>query len=146
MSASVMTKAVRRRDPVSVVAPDPEVPERPQRRRFTAEYKLSILRELDVCSESGQVGAVLRREGLYSSHIVDWRRQRDAGSLQALGAKRGRKPTHPLERKVERLERQNDRLRRRVEQAEKIIEVQKKVSELLGIPLAPTSDDEEGEN
>lgn len=143
MATPVMTSAARRREPVGVDRPDPEVPERAKRRRFTAQYKLDVLRELDACNEPGQVGAVLRREGLYSSHIVEWRRQRDAGALRELGRKRGRKPAGPLERKVDRLERQNVRLRRRLGQAEKIIEVQGKLSELLGIPFSQTSEDDE---
>src|SRR5271165_4269827 len=77
--------------------PDPEVPERATRRRFSAEYKLRILTEVDACSEPGEIGALLRREGLYSSHLVDWRRSRDAGALEGLGRKRGRKPKAPLQ-------------------------------------------------
>ena len=92
--------------PVLKPVPDPEVPSTPKRRRFSAAYKLAILRELDSCSESGAIGAVLRREGLYSSHIVDWRRKRAAGELQALSPKkrgRPRKPRRPLQSEVERL-------------------------------------------
>jgi hypothetical protein len=74
--------------------PDPEVPAKARRRRFSAEYKLAILREADACTQPGEVGALLRREGLYSSHLVDWRRQRDAGALQALARRRDR-PTRP---------------------------------------------------
>ena len=78
--------------------PDPELVERPKRRRFTAEYKLRVLREADACSQPGEIGALLRREGLYSSHLLsEWRKQRDAGALQALARQRGRKPPHPLE-------------------------------------------------
>ena len=73
--------------------PDPELVERPRRRRFSAEYKLRILREADACSRPGEVGALLRREGLYTSHLTAWRKQRDAGALEALDRKRGRKPT-----------------------------------------------------
>jgi hypothetical protein len=80
---------------------------------------------------------------LYSSHLVDWRRQRDAGALQALARKRGRKPADPARVEAERLRRENERLRGRLAQAEKIIEIQGKVSELLGIPLDPASDDEQ---
>ena len=123
--------------------PDPEVPERAKRRRFSAEYKLAILREADRCTEPGQIGALLRRERLYSSHLVDWRRQRDAGALQALARTRGRKPADPTRVEVERLRRENQRLAKRLAQAEKIIEIQGKVSELLGIPLDPAGDDEQ---
>jgi len=88
MSTTLMTRPRNGQD--GRVPPDPEVPERANRRRFTAEYKLAILKEADAASEPGQIGALLRREGLYSSHLVDWRRQRDAGALDALGKKRGR--------------------------------------------------------
>ena len=124
--------------------PDPEVPEKAKRRRFSAEYKLAILREVDACTDPGQIGALLRRERLYSSHLVDWRRQRDAGALQALACMRGRKPADPARVEAERLRRENERLRGRLAQAEKIIEIQGKVSESCsGIPLDPASDDEQ---
>lgn len=119
--------------------PDPEVLDRPRRRSFTAEYKLRILRELDALTEPGQVGAVLRREGLYSSHIVDWRRKRESGALQGLEPqKQGRpaKPQNPLEPKVAELERKNARLEEDLRKARLIIDVQKKVSELLGISMS----------
>jgi transposase len=119
--------------------PDPEVPEKAKRRRFSAEYKLATLHEADRCTEPGQIGALLRRERLYSSHLVDWRRQRDTGALEALARKRGPKPADPARVEVERLRRANERLA----QAEKIIEIQGKVSELLGLPLDPASDDEQ---
>jgi transposase len=86
---------------------------------------------------------LLRRERLYSSHLVDWRRQREAGALQALARKRGPKPADPTRVELERLRRANERLAKRLAQAEKIIEIQGKVSELLGIPLDPASDDEQ---
>jgi transposase-like protein len=121
--------------------PDPAVPEKPVRRRFTAEYKLRILREADRCSRPGQLGALLRREGLYSSHLSTWRQQRDAGTLAGLAPKRrGRKPAPgaPLIAENERLKRANQRLTEKLRQAETIIEVQKKLSEVLGIPLPPS--------
>ncbi len=124
-------------------APDPEVPAKAVRRRFTAEYKLRVLREADSCTASGEVGALLRREGLYSSHLTTWRRQREQGALAALTPKpRGRPavPPHPLARRVAELQRENAHLQRRLKQAEAIIEVQKKVSELLGIPLKSPDD------
>ncbi|WP_242050362.1 IS3 family transposase [Oculatella sp. FACHB-28] len=108
--------------------PNPEVLEKAQRRIHTAEYKLRILQETDTCNE-GQIGAILRREGLYSSHLTTWRRQRQAGQLAALtDNKRGRKPTpeNPLSAEVERLRRENQRLGQRLEQAELIIDIQKK--------------------
>ena len=109
--------------------PDPEVLERPVRRTFTAEYKRAILREADACTKPGEIGALLRREGLYSSHLSKWRRQRERGELEALAPKkRGRKPKakNPLARKVAELERENAKLRGRLQQAEAIIEIQKK--------------------
>ena len=120
--------------------PDPGVPEKPVRRRFTAEYKLRTLREADRSTESGQLGAMLRREGLYSSHLTAWRKQRNEGTLAGLEPKRrGRKtsPDAPLIAENERLQRDNQRLTARLRQAETIIEVQKKLSEILGIPLPP---------
>jgi transposase-like protein len=123
---------------VSGEIPNPEVPEKPVRRRFTAEYKLRILAEADACSEPGMLGELLRREGLYSSHLTTWRRQRDEGVLAGLTPKRrGRKakPKNPLADEVARLERENQRLKEQLRQAELIIDVQKKVSEMLNIPL-----------
>lgn len=117
--------------------PDPEIPEKPLRRQFSAEYKLRILREADTCQE-GEVGALLRREGLYSSHLSSWRRQLEEGALDGLSPKkRGRKGKfkNPLARRVAELERENQLLKQRLGQAETIIEFQKKVSEVLGIPL-----------
>lgn len=125
--------------------PDPEVPERPRRRRFSATYKLAILRETDAATEPGAVGAILRRERLYSSHLVDWRRARDRGALEALARPQGRPRPHPLVKENERLRREKARLEGRLATAERIIEIQSKVSELLGSPLAqPSEDDESG--
>ena len=118
--------------------PDPEVPEKRPRRRFTAQYKLRILEEIDARNDQGHIGAILRREGLYYSNIGKWRQQRDQGVLHGLSAKkRGRKAkeANPLSQKVAELERENRRLQKKLKQAETIIEVQKKVSEILGIPL-----------
>lgn len=120
---------------------DPEVPAKAARRRFSAQYKLKILEQLDRCRNSNEVGALLRREGLYSSHLTKWRRLREQGALQGLEPqKRGRKEkeVNPLSREVARLQRENERLQVRLKQAETIIEVQKKVSELLGISLPQT--------
>ena len=109
---------------------NPEVPERAKRRRFTAEYKLRIVQEADRCS-AGEQGALLRREGLYSSHLAAWRRQRDTGALAAFGKKRGRKAKRsPEQEEIERLQREIGRLRRRVEQTEAIIAAQRKVAAL----------------
>ncbi len=124
--------------------PDPKVPERPVRRRFSAEYKLRVVEEANAATEPGQVGALLRREGLYSSHLVDWRRLYRAGALSALARPKGRpKKRDPRADEVERLRRRNARLEARLATAERIIEIQGKVSELLGIPLARTSEDDE---
>lgn len=117
--------------------PDPQVPDKAQRRKFSVEYKASIVREADACSEHGQIGALLRREGLYSSQLVSWRRLYREGALKALkDDKRGRKQTrNPLESEVESLKRKNATLEKRLAQAEAIIDIQKKLSEVLGIPL-----------
>lgn len=115
------------------------------RRRFTAEYKLRILHEADRSTASGQLGALLRREGLYSSLLSTWRRQRDEGTLAGLTPKRrGRKanPDAPLIAENERLKRETQRLAAKLRQAETIIEVQKKLSEILGIPLPPPDSNE----
>jgi transposase-like protein len=104
---------------------------RPKRRNFSAAYKLRILDEADRCTEPGAVGALLRREGLYSSNLTTWRRQRERDELA--GAKRGRKPASDEAKERKRLERENQRLKRKLEQAETIIEVQKKLSQLLGL-------------
>ncbi len=130
---------------VRLAVPDPEVSVRPRRRRFTAEFKLRILREADACVEVGSLGALLRREGWYSSHLRTWRRQREEGSLNALKPrKRGRKATqcNPLLLKNERLRKENERLTQRLKQAELIIDVQKKVSQMLGIPLQTLEESE----
>ena len=125
--------------PAPGARPSPEVLEKPARRRFTAAYKLAILGEADACSGHGEAGALLRREGLYSSHLTTWRKQRDEGALKALSpSRRGRKPKakNPLSDEVARLERENRKLQKRLRKAELIIDFQKKVAALLGIPLA----------
>ena len=117
--------------------PSPEVLEKPARRRFTVEYKAKIVAEADACTEPGALGGLLRREGLYSSHLSAWRRQRDEGVLAGLRPKRrGRKAKakNPLADEVTRLARENEQLKERLRQAEVIIDVQKKVSEMLNIP------------
>ena len=128
-----------------ISTPDPEVAERAARRRFTAEYKLGVLRQADACAGTGELGALLRREGFYLSHLTTWRRQREPGSLAALTPKkRGRPavPPSPLARRVAELERENTRLSQRLQQAETIIAVQKKLSEALG--LSPPSSEKSG--
>jgi len=118
--------------------PDPEVRERAVRRRFTAEYKLRILKEAASCKEQGQLGSLLRREGLYSSNLITWRRQMEKGTLEALSPrKRGPKAKRPdpSARRNAELERENQKLKKKLRQAETIIDVQKEISEILQIPL-----------
>lgn len=117
--------------------PDPEVPERAKRRYFSAQYKLRVLEEADACRAPGEVGALLRREGLYSSELTAWRRARREGSLQALSKPRGPQGRRrdPVASENEHLRKENARLRRRLEQAQAILEIQKKAPEILGIPL-----------
>ena len=116
--------------PAAVARPNPEVPSKARRRRFTAEYKLRILREAERCTTPGAIGALLRREGLYSSYLTTWRAQQ-AASLEP--RRRGRKAqANPLRARVAQLERENLRLQRELEKAQIIIEVQKKVAALLG--------------
>lgn len=122
---------------------DPEVPEKAVRRRFTAEYKRRILKEVDVCKEPGQFGRLLRREGLYSSNVTTWRRQAERGTLDALSPrKRGPKVQRPdpSVRRIAELEKENQKLKAKLHQAELIIETQKKMAELL-----QTLSDQKGE-
>jgi transposase len=120
--------------------PDPEVSEKPVRRKFTAEYKLRVLAEADSCETPSEVSAILRREGLYSSHLSRWRQRQRAVALSALSPrKRGPEPdpTVPFKKRISDLERENASLRNKLVQAETIIDVQKKVSGLLGAPREP---------
>jgi len=126
-------------------APDPEVPAKAKRRTFTAAYKLSIVERADALEGTGEVGAMLRREGLYSSHLSKWRQQRDAGALAGLKPKtRGPKKTRSSKdvEEIRQLRRDKARLERKLKQAELILEIQKKASEILGIPLKTLDDDE----
>ena len=119
-----------------------EVAAKAERRRFTAEYKLRVLRDADDCKQAGEIGALLRREGLYWSNLTNWRKQRENGELAGLkGKKRGshRREKNPLVDRVRELERDNARLKRRAERAEGIVELQKKVSEILGIELGESA-------
>jgi len=125
--------------------PDPEVVANAKRRSFTAEYKLCILAEADAAAaQPGAIGALQRREGLYSSHLVTWRRERQAGMLKGLTPhKRGPKPRrNPQEEEMQKLRRENQRLTEELRKAEIVIDVQKKVGALLGWPL-PKADLEE---
>ena len=130
------------RGPKEGGVPDPEVVPRATRRRFSAAYKLRVLAEADACTKPGEIGAVLRREGLYTSHLSAWRRARDQGQLDALAPKRrGPKPdpARAASKRERQLERENARLRKRLEAAETIIDVQRKVSRLLGIEMPEAS-------
>lgn len=113
------------------VGPDPELVEGPRRRTFTAAYKLKVLREAEACTKPGEVGALLRHEGLYTSHLSAWRKQREAGALKALSKPRGRKKPHPLEAENARLRRRVERAETELSKARKVIEVQGNVSALL---------------
>lgn len=128
---------------ISEKMPNTEVVAKGKRRQYTAEYKLRILRELDNSQGIGETGALLRREGLYSSHLTNWRRQRERGELDGLAPqKRGPKPdVQAVE--LTRLEHENERLHERLRKAELIIEVQKKVAQLLGSPIEENHLDEQ---
>jgi transposase-like protein len=125
--------------------PDPEVTGKKPRRKFTAKYKLRMLKKADACTEPGQLGTLLRQEGLYSSNLTTWRKQRDEGLLIAMSPKkRGRKvqPKNPLAPEIARIQKENQRLKQKLRQAELIIDAQKKISEILGI--AQNHDENEG--
>ena len=122
---------------------DPEVLAKPVRRRFSEEYKKRIVQEADACTEPGQVGALLRREGLYSSHLTDWRRQQQASGHGRRGHQGRRASDGRLAAENRELRRKAKQLERQLAQAEAIVELQKKVSSLLGITLTPI---ENGEN
>ena len=130
---------------VTAVRPQSEVLAHATRRRFSAEYKLSILSQADACTETGEIGALLRREGLYSSNLTKWRRQREEGLLGALSPRRrGPKPSdaEAAERRIAQLEWEKERLSRRLAEAEMIIDFQKKVAVLLGVTLRSPESDE----
>jgi transposase len=149
MGAAAGAGAEGGRRPTVVPAPaaaSSELSERPRRRTITKETKLRILAETDAAAEAGGIGAILRREGLYSSALTDWRRQRDSGALGApTPTKRGPKPVarNPFAAELAQVKRENARLARKLQHAEAIIDIQKKIAALLGIPLAtPDSDGE----
>lgn len=121
----------------TVPPPDPEVSAQSRRRRFTPAYKARIVEEVMACTEPGQIGALLRREGLYSSALALWRRQYQAGALQGLkDDKRGRKRTRDArEQELDCLRREIERLNQKLSQAELIIDIQKKVAAILGNPI-----------
>ena len=129
----------------AAAAPDPELVERASRRRFTAEYKLRIVREADACTQPGEIGVLLRREGLYSSHLTQWRQARDAGALEALQRLRGRKRSDPREAENAELRRRLERAEAELSKARRVIEVQGNVSALLEELLEPRSAQENTE-
>ena len=142
-SARIAERAVGERSDLGAARPlregvaDPELVQRAKRRRFSAEYKLRVLRQAEACTRPGEIGALLRREGLYTSHLTAWRKQRDAGALEALDRKRGRKPADLRDARLAALERRAERAEAELEKARKVIEVQGNVSALLGELLAP---------
>ena len=143
MSYEQPTERQQQQTNLEIKVADPEVMPRAKRRKFTAEYKLRVLEEVNTCTEPGQVGALLRREGLYSSLLSKWRQQRKKGQLHALSAKnRGRKAQEPSVAELAELRRENQSLRTRLEQAEIIIDVQKKLSHLLGLTTDTIKNDE----
>ncbi len=123
-----------------VEVPEVEVSAKAQRRRFTAEYKRKVLQEADACTKSGEIAALLRREALYSSHLTAWRRQREAGELSGLAAKRRGPKARPVDerdRRIAQAERELAKQTDRLERAEIIIDVQKKLGKLLGVEMPP---------
>ena len=111
--------------------PDPELVEKPKRRRFTAEYKLEILEQAETCTRPGEIGQLLRREGLYTSHLTAWRKQRKNGALKELAKPRGRKPADRRDREIAELRARAERAQAELEKAKKVIEIQGNVSALL---------------
>ena len=140
-SATGVTEESPSRPRLARQVPDPEVPAKAQRRKFTAEYKLGIVREAERCKEPGEIGALLRREGLYSSLLTAWRREVEQGTRAALRSKKRGPKARVVDPRVKEVEQENARLRKRLEHAELIIAVQKKVSALLGIPLESPDDE-----
>ena len=127
----------------ALVSPDPEVVPKAKRRTFSAAYKRKILAEVDAAAETGSIGEILRREGLYSSALTNWRKERDDAVLNAFSQKRGPEPkSNPLTAENEKLRRHNVRLQEELRKAEIIIDVQKKVAMLLGRPLSPVPNGE----
>jgi transposase len=130
--------------PLMAGKPDPEVLAKGKRRSFTAEYKSRILAEADRCKQDGEIGALLRREGLYSSHLATWRAQRAEGGLVSLGRKRGPKPApvDPSAKRIAELEREVNRLRVRAEKAELLVDLQKKLAQILEQSADPSGENE----
>jgi hypothetical protein len=125
--------------------PGPELVERPRRRRFTARYKLEILEKAEACTRPGEIGELLRREGLYTSHLTAWRKQRRNGALKELGKPRGRQPADRRDREVAELRRRAERAEGELQKAKKVIEIQGNVSALLEQMLGTEGADESTE-
>ena len=144
-ATGISSTAALRGSGVKAVVSDPEALEKASRRSYTAEYKRRILRETEVCKEQGQLGALLRREGLYSSNLTAWRRQAERGTLDALSSKKrgpkARRPD-PSVRRITEQEKEIQKLRARLRKAELIIEAQKTIAEIFQLPL----DQKEEEN
>jgi transposase-like protein len=122
---------------------DTEVVPKAKRRQFSVAYKKRILAEVDGCTAAGQIGSILRREGLYSSHLTSWRQQRERGELAGGSVSRRGRPAQPeTEQELSRLRQDNERLQQRLTQAEAIIDIQKKVSQLIGLTLNDSQPDE----
>jgi transposase len=124
----------------SAGGPDPELVERAKRRSFTAKYKLEILAEADACTKPGEIGELLRREGLYTSHLTYWRKQRRDGALRELGRPRGRKPADRRDQQIAELTRRSERAEAELAKARKVIEIQGNVSVLLEQMLGTESE------
>ena len=120
--------------------PDAELVEQAKRRKFTAKYKLEILEQADACTQPGEIGELLRREGLYTSHLTYWRKQRRDGALKELGQSRGRKPADRREREIAELTRRAERAEAELAKARKVIEIQGNVSALLEQMLGTEGD------
>lgn len=144
-TASPEARALSSTTGAKAAPPNPEVLAKPKARRFTAEYKLNLIAEADRCDKPGQIGALLRREGLYTSHLCHWRKQRHAGALGALkGQKRGPKvpAPNPLAKPLAQAQKDNARLEKKLKKAEAIIDFQKKIAAMLNIPMSPFEDEE----
>ena len=120
---------------LKVAVPEPEVVVRAERRRFSRAYKLDILEQAEQCRDAGEIGSLLRREGLYSSHLTRWRQAREQGRLDSSSQKKRGRKADPQAVELTRLKKENERLKKQLEQAELIIDVQKKVSQLVGLNM-----------
>jgi len=123
--------------------PKTEVVSKPRRKQFSVGERQRILREADACQGSGEIGALLRREGIYSSYLTTWRKQKERGELDGLSPQKRGPKTDPQAIELAKLRRENERLQKKLQQAELIIDIQKKVSQILGIPLAELPPEEE---